>query len=146
MKNRYFLLFLCLALLLGGCRSGRTDAALRLDTLLSHAGELPAGRRYHSGAAEWEEGALPPIILANLYINQDGDSAFSLSSGWALFLATGMAGGEGAVFVADDPDTRRTISEICRERLSLLRASLGGEGATAYVLEEGDTVILFFLP
>lgn len=149
MKYKSFLfLMLSFSLLfpLAGCSGSGGSAHARLESILSLCPALPAGTIYDSDAADWEKEALPNNIRRNLYQNQDGESAFSLADSYAVFFASGIGGGEAAVFIAEDPAMREGIGEICAMRLSLLRSNLSDGDRGACVLHEGDAVILLFLP
>lgn len=149
MKHTSFLLLLLsfsLLLPLAGCSAGGGSARARLESILSLCPALPSGSIYDSAAKDWESEALPSTIRQNIYQNRDSESAFSLADSYAVFFAGGIGGGEAAVFIAEDPAVREGLGEICAMRLSLLRASLSDGDRGACVLQEGNAVILLFLP
>ena len=138
-------LALCLCTPLSGCGGGQKSAREYLDAALALCPARPAGRVYDKGAALWEKEALPQSIADILYQSGDGESAFTLSDDFALFLASGLSGGEAAVFKVPDPAARLRVLRIASARLARLRTQLPGSDA-GVVFERGDAVILLFLP
>ena len=138
-------LALCLCAPVSGCAGAKRSAREYLDAALALCHACPVGRVYDGEAASWEEEALPQSIADILYQSGDGESAFSLSEEYALFLASGRLGGEAAVFKVPDPAARLRVLRIASARLARLRRLLP-EYDAGVVFERGDAVILLFLP
>ena len=137
---------LCLCLL--GCGGTREGPGALFDAFRASYHDLPAGRLYRSGAAEWEETAMPPSLIRRMYTEESGENAFSLCREYAVYLCGGTDGGEVAFLRCA---TRADAVRVCRmgeERIALVRRVCPGAAIVqgACVLLYGCDVVILLLP
>ncbi len=133
-------LLLCVCFLLNGC-AGPASPERILDEFLSRYSPLPAGHRYETRAASYEEEYLPPELLAALYAEEDGDEIFFEAVEQAsLYLGESRTEPfEIAVLRCRGSGYTEEVLEMCRRRASLFSRLSGSEPILLY---RGDTVIL----
>ncbi len=135
------------ALLLASCGSAPPPEAL-LQAFCEAYTDLPAGQVYHSGRQEWEEGYLSPTLADALFLEDNGENAFSLCSEYAIFLSSSFEGGEIAFLSCTGGEDSVRVAEMCAARLGRVKQVRPGctilQGAC--VLRSGSTVVLLMLP
>lgn len=149
MKRKFFLLsaVLLAALLLFAC--GRTPAPSALfEEFCKAYGDMPAGQVYRSSAREWEKGYLSPVLAEALFLEDNGENAFSLCSEYLVFLSTSFEGGEIAFLSCKGSADAVRIAEMCASRIARVRQVKPGSAMLqeACVLRSGNTVALLMLP
>ena len=115
------------------CRQQETDTAELLDEHLSHAKDLPAGKRYHSGAEDGADGYFSPQLMAIMYGEGAETHLFPLIEEYAIFLSERAEPCEVAIFRCYAKSDTDRIAEMCLSRMELLRIALAGTSYRARV-------------
>ena len=150
MLRKASIICLLLALLLSFSSCGGREIAP--DKLLTDFcalyGSMPAGQVYTSGTPEWEEGHLSPALRDSLFLEDNGENAFSLCREYAIFLSSSFAGGEIAFLSCAGRADAVRVAEMCQARLLRVRQAVPGAPILqqACVLRYDKTVVLLLLP
>lgn len=142
------LLAACLLIFLSSCAVSRPDTDRILSDFCHLYGDMPAGYRYRSSAAEWEAEALPPGMADVLFSEDNGENDFSLCREYAFYLAGGFGGGEILILRAGTREDAMRLSAMCERRLLRVRRTLPESDICrdACVFRSGNDVILLLLP
>ncbi|MBQ8350603.1 MAG: hypothetical protein IJY20_00980 [Clostridia bacterium] len=144
----FFCVLLTVLLLVSSCAGGKTAPVELLSDFCASYGEMPAGQVYHSGAAEWEEGYLSPALADGLFLEDNGENAFSLCRAYAIFLSSSFEGGEIAFLSCAGREDAVRVAEMCTARLARIKQTKPDAAILqdACVLRHGNTVVLLLLP
>ncbi len=142
--------FLCCILCLGlpGCTGGKGLTPNEwMAEFCARYQDLPAGRVYRSGAAEWEDGYLPTELADALFREDTGENAFSLCLDCALFLSSSPAVGEVAYLRAGGGEDARRLAAMCAARIERVQRAWPDNTAAqnACVIRQGCDVILLMM-
>ena len=145
------LCFLCVwlaAISCISCATGTRAANELLTDFCASYGDMPAGQTYQSGKAEWEKGFLSPALADSLFLEDNGENAFSRCREYAIFLSSSFEGGEIAFLRCAGREDAVRVAEMCAARLARLK-QITPQAAIlqdACVLRHGNTVVLLALP
>lgn len=147
-------LLLCLCLLLiimlplSACMHTTETPQELLTRFCTTYSNMPAGQTYLSSAAEWEEEYLSKALADSLFLEDNGENAFSLCRDYAIFLSSSFEGGEIAFFRCAGRDDAMRVAEMCTARIARVKQVKPGAAITenACVLHHGSYVILLLLP
>ena len=129
----------------GGSKKSPQDL---LAAFCAAYGDMPAGHVYCSGRAEWEDGYLSPALSDSLFLQDNGENAFSLCRTYAILLATGFEGGEIAILSCAGSEDAARVAEMCSARIRRVKQARPQADVVqnACVLRSGSTVVLLMLP
>ncbi len=150
MKRWIGIIGACIAsiLLLVGCGGNRRTCADLLNDFCGIYENMPAGQIFFSGAAEWEEGYLSPTLADALFLEDNGENAFSLCAEYAIFLSTSHTGGEIVFLRAGGTEEAHRLRDMCAARITRARRTAKDADILkdACVLQYGRDIILLMMP
>lgn len=145
---RTLCLGLLCTLLLSSCAGRAAAPACLLTDFCAAYGDMPSGQVYRSGAAEWEKAYLSPALSDSLFLEDNGENAFSLCTEYAIFLSSSFEGGEICFLTCAGREAAARVAEMCAARLARVKQARPGAAILrdACVLRRGHTVVLLLLP
>ena len=119
---RYFVMLLCLCLVLSSCADTTQSVQEILASEMSSAGALPAGESYHFLRGSNDNKTLSDELLRDLY-GEDAKDVFLLIEAYALYLSSGEPCEIAVLQCYARSDVDR-VARMCLARTDRLRTAL----------------------